>query len=73
MSLPLTNSLTPCICDLQVVYWDVLEKKYASEVSQQQEVFSGEQGDQRHKDFKYAAATSSIYLHCLVCFIVFFA
>ncbi len=37
---------------LQVVYWDVLEKKYAVEVSQQQEVFSGEQGDQRQKDFK---------------------
>jgi len=37
---------------VQVVYWDVLEKKYASEISQQQEVFNSEQGDQRQKDFK---------------------
>ena len=36
----------------QVVYWDVLEKKYASEVNQQQEVFSSEQGSQRQKDFR---------------------
>ena len=37
---------------LQVVYWDVLEKKYASEVSHQQEVFGGEQAEQRKKDFR---------------------
>ena len=39
-------------CVSQVVYWDVLEQKYASEVSQQQEVFGGEQAEQRKKDFK---------------------
>jgi len=38
--------------NVQVVYWDVLEKKYASEISEQQEVFNAEQGDQRQKDFK---------------------
>ena len=41
---------------LQVVYWEVLEKKYAAEVSQQQEVFGGEQGEHRHKDFKLVTA-----------------
>ena len=37
---------------VKVVYWDVLEKKYASEVSQQQDVFGGEQAEQRKKDFR---------------------
>lgn len=44
---------------LQVVYWGVLEKKYASEVSQQQDVFSSEQSDQRQKDFRYIPVLSA--------------
>lgn len=43
---------------MQVVYWDVLEKKYASEVEQQRDVFGSEQAEQRKKDFRYALAVS---------------
>lgn len=48
--------LTPQL--LQVVYWGVLEQKYASEVSQQHDVFSTEQSSQRQKDFRSALLLS---------------
>ena len=41
-----------------MVYWGVLEKKYASEVSQQQDVFSSEQGAQRQQDFRSVESPS---------------
>lgn len=50
--LPEYKELLQTFITQEVVYWDVLEKKYASEISQQQEAFNPEQGDQRQKDFK---------------------
>lgn len=40
----------------------MLEKKYASEVSQQQDVFSSEQGPQRQKDFRSVPSPSKVLI-----------
>ena len=54
-----------------MVYWGELEKKYASELSQQQDVFSSEQGAQRQKDFRsinYQANVDTEDLLSLTCY-----
>ena len=46
-------------CALQVVYWDALQKAQEGELSSQTEVFGGEQGQHRLKDFKCVHLSSS--------------
>ena len=43
-------------CALQVVYWDALQKAQEGELSSQTEVFGGEHGQHRLKDFKCVPA-----------------
>ena len=41
---------------LQVVYWEALKKAQEGELSSQTEVFGGEQGQHRLRDFKCVPA-----------------
>lgn len=41
----------------QVVWWSTLSDKFQEEVAAQSEVFGGEHGQQRHKDFRSGART----------------
>ncbi len=51
--LPEYKELLQTFITKEVVFWDQLAEKYSKELSAQQEVFGGEHGEQRHKDFKY--------------------
>ncbi len=53
-----TSSCCRTFITKQVVFWGQPAVQYSKELAAQQEVFGGEHGEQRHKDFKYVIGIS---------------
>lgn len=58
--LPLYKDLLGSFLTKEVVWWSTLSDKFADEVALQSQVFGGEHGEQRHKDFRLRVTEHNI-------------